>query len=424
MKRKISFRFLTRVTAIYLIFAFIAFISSGLFLSGEADEFINNSLRSKFERIERGVKYHIKKDDFPEKGGKDNIKYVKYDEKPKLSDYPVYSDTVIHNETLDEHQRSRKKVNVLEIEGNFYRVSMVKSVEDFLRLKDDIFASLIPAFIILALGIVAFNYLLSGYYFRAFNKILNRMKTYKIGKGENLSEIKTNTVEFNKMQNLFHQMIERIEEDYRNLKEYTENMAHEIQTPLAVIRNKTENLLSSETVMQHHSGDVKRIYDESNHLSKLSNKLNLITKIENKEFNNLKKNRTKPKIEKHLESVRELVELKEHKIETSLSENHYLNMDPFLFDIMMKNLLQNAISYGSKEGPIKIKTDERSLTVSNFGEPINSGENNIFERFSQNRTQKKSLGLGLSIIKKICEVFELKIEYEYEGGENKFVIEN
>jgi signal transduction histidine kinase len=423
MKRKLSFRFLTRITFIYLIFAFIAFISSGIFLSSEADEFIHNSLRSKFNRIERGISYHIKKNNLPEKGGRDEISFVKLDEKPNLDNYPVYSDTVVHNETMDEHQRSRQKVNVIEIEGEYYKISMIKSVEDFLRLKDDIFESLIPAFIILAIGIVLFNYLLSGYYFRAFNKILNTMKTYKIGKGENLTRVKTNTVEFNKMQNLFNQMIDRIEEDYRNLKEYTENMAHEIQTPLAVIRNKTENLLSSESVMNQHSDDIKRIYEETNHLSKLSNKLNLITKIENKEFNNLQKVRTKPQIEKHLESVNELVDLKEHTIETDLSEDHYLNIDPFLLDILLKNLLQNAIKYGSKEGPIRILTDSNKLEVSNYGEPVKQNGDDLFKRFTGNRNHKKSLGLGLSIIKKICDVFNLKITYKYEDNQNKFIIE-
>jgi signal transduction histidine kinase len=314
-------------------------------------------------------------------------------------------------------------VNVIEIEGEYYKISMIKSVEDFLRLKDDIFESLIPAFIILAIGIVLFNYLLSGYYFRAFNKILNTMKTYKIGKGENLTRVKTNTVEFNKMQNLFNQMIDRIEEDYRNLKEYTENMAHEIQTPLAVIRNKTENLLSSESVMNQHSDDIKRIYEETNHLSKLSNKLNLITKIENKEFNNLQKVWTKPQIEKHLESVNELVDLKEHTIETDLSEDHYLNIDPFLLDILLKNLLQNAIKYGSKEGPIRILTDSNKLEVSNYGEPVKQNGDDLFKRFTGNRNHKKSLGLGLSIIKKICDVFNLKITYKYEDNQNKFIIE-
>jgi len=248
------------------------------------------------------------------------------------------------------------------------------------------------------------------------------MKYYTVGKKSDIEKIETSTVEFKKMQDLFHQMVERIEYDYRHLKEYTENMSHEIQTPLAVIRNKAENLIADESVMHRHSETVKAIYDETNHLTKLGNTLNLLTKIENGEFNKALQIDTRPVIEKHVAAVSELAALKSLSIETTLADRHRLLIDPFLLDIVLKNLLRNTISYGTPEGPIRIQTTAESLSISNYGPAPDIPEEKLFERFYRNHQQKTSLGLGLSLVKKICELNDLRIEYRYQDGQHIFTI--
>jgi signal transduction histidine kinase len=291
-----------------------------------------------------------------------------------------------------------------------------------LRLRNDIFGALIPAFIALALGIVGFNYLMSGYFFRAFNKILDTMRTYKIGDKNELPNIETNTTEFVRMQNLFRSMIHRIENDYRHLKEYTENMAHEIQTPLTVIRNKIEHLIGDDSVMESHADSIKTIYSETNHLSKLGNTLNLLTKIENNEFRDVQEIQTKPLLEKHISSISELAGLKDLNIETDLNPDHTINLDPFLMDIVIKNLLRNAVSYGSNGGPIQVRTTEKSLQISNHGEPLDISEEKLFERFVSKSNNNDSLGLGLALVKKICDSNNLNISYHYAHGQHFFTI--
>ena len=90
----------------------------------------------------------------------------------------------------------------------------------------------------------------------------------------------------------------------------------------------------------------------------------------------------------------------------------------------MKNLLRNAISYGKSDGPIQIKTDKKTLIISNYGQAADIAEEKIFERFYRNHKNKSSLGLGLSLVKKICELNQLNINYVYENGQHIFKIEN
>ena len=413
-----SIKLLSKTTFIYLIFTFIAFFISAAFLTHDANEFINEEIEQRFRYSEHRIKRYLKAGKDHSYLRKSNTKVILLTDIPDTNVYPLYSDTLIYNSDLEEMQHFRTKTIVFEANDNYYKLTITKGMEDFYRLRDNIFEALFPAFIILAVVIVLFNYLMSGYFFHPFNKILEQMRFYKVGERSAIKKVTTNTNEFIKMQQLFHNMVERIENDYRNLKEYTENMAHEIQTPLTVIRNKTENLIADDRLMVRHADSVKIIYDETNHLSKLGNTLNLITKIENREFNNAIQIFTLPVVEKHVEAIRELARLKSLTIETDLSEEHYMKIDPFLLDIIMKNLLRNAIRYGTIEGSVHITTTANSLSVSNYGPPLEVPFEKLVERFYRNNGTQTSLGLGLALVKKICELNNLRIDYQYKDKQH------
>jgi len=416
-----SIKLLSKTTLFYLVFTFLAFFLSAFFLTREAEEFIHDELQHRFNHTENKVRRQLKAGNYPEKLPFGTV-LSEIAPKSVVESNPIYTDTLLYNSELEEMQLFRKKTIIFAEQGKFYQLVITKSLQDFYRLKNDIFGALIPAFFILAIAIVIFNSLLSGSLFKPFNKILSLMRTYKVGSGADIKSVNTSTTEFRKMQQLFHEMLERIECDYRNLKEYTENMAHEIQTPLTIIRSKTENLIADEALMQQHASTVKIIYDETNHLSKLGNTLNLITKIENQEFSNRERIATKAVLEKHLESISEVARLKSLKIEKELSEQHTLFIDPFLLDIVLKNILRNAIRYGSPEGPIKVKTTVESLSVSNYGPPLEEAPERLFERFYRKNGTQASQGLGLSLVKKICQLNNLNISYKYEYNQHIFTI--
>lgn len=420
MAKKRTFNLLTKTTWVYLVFTFIAFFSSALFLTHEADEFIANNLDHRFKKSESRIERYVRE-------GK-SLKNLPYritplKMPPQVASSPVYSDTLIYNAELGEDQRFHKKTVVMEVDGQYYRAEIIKAVEDFLRLRDDIFGALIPAFVLLAASIVLLNYFLSGYLFKAFNRIMSIMRTYQVGQQTLIDRVETSTREFMRMQELFHRMLDRIERDYRRLKEYTENMAHELQTPLTVIRNKTENLIADESVMNLQADVVKIIYEEANHLSKLGTTLNLLTKVENNEFRDAVLTKTKPVLEKHIAAISELASLKGLTIESELSDEHSIIIDPHLLDVMLKNLLRNAVSYGSCDGPLRIISDQHVLEISNYGTELDFPAEDLFERFRcNNHANRKSLGLGLSLVRKICELNGLEIRYRYRSQQHIFSI--
>jgi len=258
--------------------------------------------------------------------------------------------------------------------------------------------------------------------FRPFYLILGRMKRFRIERDNSHKPVQSSTREFRELDDMVTELTQRIGKDYRNLKEYTENMSHEVQTPIAIIYNKLETLVSDNQVMAEHSGIIKSIYDEVNHLSGLGKSLNLLTKIENGEFHEKSRISTISVIEKHLESVRELAELKKLKISAELTPDHRIEIDPILLDILLKNLFRNAIRYGTNDGPVIVQTTENSLEISNNGTAVKFPASEIFERFRTKNRESGSIGLGLAIVKKICDLNDLRISYNYNKSRHIFRI--
>ena len=207
------------------------------------------NLKGRFDFSENKAKHH-----FNEKETKHDLDHFRNASIKKLyvtpdTDlYPAYQDTLLLRHDSSEEEPHRIKKVLLKDGSNYYEMSIVVSTGEFILLRKVIINTLLPAFIILALLVVLVNRFLSGILLRPFYKILGQIKTYSFGK--KYENVKTNTREFNDMQNLFQNMTERIEADYKNLKEYTENMSHELQTPLSVIRRKIEHLVTDNSVME------------------------------------------------------------------------------------------------------------------------------------------------------------------------------
>jgi signal transduction histidine kinase len=325
------------------------------------------------------------------------------------------------NEHTQRENIYRKKITYLTVEGTPYKLVMTKEADELYRFKDDVYHIVLPIFIILVVAIFLSNYLLSGYLFDPFRRILKQMAFYRIGQSGSLDHIKTSTYEFHRLKQLYESMRQRIESDYFQLKEYTENMSHELQTPLSIIQNKIESLLSANDLKNEQARQLKAIYEETQQLSRLGRALNLLTQIENQEFTNVKTIDTAPVIRDHVDKIQEIAEMKQLDIEARLDENHTFTIDPGLLDILVRNLLKNAMRYSHPHTTIVVETSGESLRIINQGDEPDFPPEEIFKRFRKGNN-RKSLGLGLAIVKKICEVSDLEINYNYREGEHVFVV--
>jgi len=413
----------SKTALIYLFFTIVVFSLGGIFAMKYVENRIEKELVHRFEHSEKKVTRHIEKEFCPHIRNPfisiqilDSNKVVQRSETSK--------DTIfIHSET-SEIVNVRQKTIVKNVDKYVYRITMHKSIQEYNDTKKFIVNGLIIIFLTLSLLTILFNILISNYFWRPFFRILNHMKSYSLNRfTPKITQI-TSTREFKSMGRYYNEMIDKIEGDYQNLKEYTENMSHEIQTPLAIIRNKAEKLMSNELVLKQHNEEISAIYEEVNQLSNLSNTLNLITKIENSEFSNIQEIQSKATVLNHISRIKELAELKNISFQEKLSEVHNVKIDPLLFDILLKNLIKNAVRYSNPDSKIFIESNDKELIFRNQGTAIACNQDEIFNRFVKADPNSKSLGLGLAIVKKICDLNNLEIAYYFEQGVHSFIVKS
>jgi signal transduction histidine kinase len=95
--------------------------------------------------------------------------------------------------------------------------------------------------------------------------------------------------------------------------------------------------------------------------------------------------------------------------------------NPILLDILLSNLISNAIRHTPEKNEITVRIDKRSLQISNAGAPLKNPEK-IFQRFNRESRNSQGSGLGLAILKMICEIEGFNVNYYYVHNQHQFTI--
>jgi signal transduction histidine kinase len=242
---------------------------------------------------------------------------------------------------------------------------------------------------------------------------VEKADSYNILSDKPLDLPETDILEFKQLNRVIERMTSKMRSDYLNLKEFNENASHEIQTPLAVIRSKTELLMQNRSLRKDSIELIKSINEATNKLYKLNQGLLLISKIENQYYHEIKKISLRKVVAACLDNYREIMQLKNIRIEFEATSEGMVVINDVLADILISNLLSNSVRYNVDKGFIKCKIDSHNLTVSNSGLPLNTDPELLFRRFHKGGDNPQSVGLGLSIVRKIAENYNMTIVYKY-----------
>ena len=211
-------------------------------------------------------------------------------------------------------------------------------------------------------------------------------------------------------------MTNKVRNDYESLKNFTENASHEIQTPLAIIKTKLELLSQSDNLDETQIIAIGSIGDATSRLSRLNQSLLLLTKIENRQFIESGIINISFIVNDCLDNLEELAESKSILIKRNIQQNVFVEMNESLCEILISNIIINSIKHNYDSGFIDIELGKNNLTISNTGAAPVIETQEFFERFTKNSFSNDSLGLGLSIVKKICDNYGFAVRYNYEGN--------
>jgi signal transduction histidine kinase len=246
--------------------------------------------------------------------------------------------------------------------------------------------------------------------------MLHNLTKYEVNLPIPLELVETDIYEFKLLNHTLDKMSKKIRLDFLNLKEFNENAAHELQTPLAIIKSKLELLIQRENLDEKQLQLISAVFEATTRMSKLNQGLLLISKIENNQFIQTEPISVPQILDKTIEHFGEMIE---HRHITVTKKYHHpakLKANPVLAEIFITNLVSNAIRHNILNGYIVITVNHDSFTISNTGQILKTDPQNLFERFRKSENNPDSVGLGLSIVQKIADLNQMKVEYLHQEG--------
>lgn len=332
-------------------------------------------------------------------------------------DHPVperYSNIVVYD-SLGNTENYRELKAIYQHGGRFYEISIRQSLEEAQTL----LASLLPAvgllFLIILAGVLMINNYISHKVWRPFYSILEDLKEYDLARTKVIYYRHSDITEFNELSLSVEKMTNKIYKDFLSQKEFNENSSHEMQTPLAIIRNKLDLLIQSQNLRETDLQLIESVFEAVKRLTMLNKGLLLISKIENQQFYEVEKIEMELLLKNALRNFEDMIKDKDIQMTFTVQNRCVLQFNIILADILLNNLISNAIKHNVQWGTLNISLDRHSLKIENTGNPLGIAPELLFERFRKNSNAENSLGLGLAIVKKICDVFGYSIQYTFEA---------
>lgn len=335
-------------------------------------------------------------------------------DKESLTDQ--YKDTLIYNKEEQRYQLYRQLGFHEQVNNQNYYIQIFKSLEETDSLIIRIIATMTILIILLIITLLIVNRYSSRLVWGAFYDTVDKINHYDLNAHEDFSLQESDVREFEDLNRGLKAMTERIKNDYLNLKEYTENASHEIQTPLAIINSKLELLLQSGDMNEKQYKALADAYEASVRLSKYNSTLILLAKIENKQFPDSKVVKPEVIVENLLESLDDLIRSKKLEVVRRIAPDVALQMNPYLAEMLIVNLVKNAVRHNIKGGKLIIELGHKALKICNTGPETPLDENLLFKRFFKSSSSPESLGLGLAIVQKICALYGFEVSYQFNEG--------
>jgi len=249
-----------------------------------------------------------------------------------------------------------------------------------------------------------------------FYKLLNWLNDFTLGCKNPPLENSTKIKEFKRLNETIRHMTRRNEESYSQQKQFIENASHELQTPLAICRNKLELLAERPDCTEGQLQEIEDIHRNLGRIVKLNKSLLLLSRIENGQFHEVKEVEFNPIIKELVEDFQEIYEYKNLQIEVEERAICKVRMNESLAHILVTNLLKNAMIHTPNKGSITIRIQPDGISFTNTTDGLPLDRDRLFTRFYQGDNQKsESTGLGLAIVQSIARLYNFRITYSFEG---------
>lgn len=318
-----------------------------------------------------------------------------------------------------EIDRFRGLRKLIHINGRPFYLTVETNVEETEETVAAIATVTMILFIILVVGFLLLNRRLSKNLWKPFRIALKNLQQFNLNHQKPIIFPDTNIYEFRELNNSLDKLIGHTISVYQGQKEFTENASHELQTPLSIIKGKLNLLLQDEPLTQRQYRLIEEIDLAISRITRINRNLLTLAKIENHQFDDSIPVNFSETLMRIIAEMNINAGATQHMNLDRIEYGVEISGNQTLTEIMIGNLLSNAIRYNRNPGKIWVSLDQHNLRIGNSGDTA-LAQDKLFRRFSS--TSKHGSGLGLAIISEICARNSWKVSYEFGEGEHRFQV--
>ena len=304
---------------------------------------------------------------------------------------------------------------------------IIKSIYSTKDLENDLsntFNQMLLQFIII-FTILTFIYIfISNAISKKLLAIISHIKNNEVS---NVSNIKVKEIEilnnkYNELHNRLNKEISINQELLAENKRFIADTVHQIRTPLTNIMMNSEMIqrtLKSDkvaTFINQIDASINMLTNSYEDLAYIISYDHIEYKPANISISNI--------LKKRIEFFATISKVNFKEISANIENGIFININQIELERLIDNNISNGIKYALANRPITInltrKDDRVILEFKTFGKPI-ANKDRLFEKSYRENESKRGLGLGLNMVKVICEKYDISYEVSYRDGQNIFI---
>ena len=391
----------------------------------EIDDEVDDALEARAEVIVTRV---LSGRELPEPASEGNNGYLLREVEPEYAwgrQHERYTDEEIFIPERDEEEPARVlRKTFRDAAGRWYELTvMTPSIE-----KDDlveaIFYAIVWLYLFLLLLVLLVTVVVLHRTMRPLYALLRWLDGYTVGGQNPPLEIRTSVTEFRRLNDAARRYAARAESTFERQKQFIGNASHEMQTPLAVCRNRLEMLVDdARGLTGEQLGEIAKVQRTLDHLVRLNRSLLLLSKIDNGQFPETEEVDLAALARRTGEDMEEIYAHRRMRLSLHEETPLCVRMNPSLAGSLVGNLVKNAFVHGAEGGEVRVRIAERRFEIENDAAQGPLDAAHIFERFYQGTKKEGATGLGLAIADAVCRLYGLRIAYAFRDGRHVFTVD-
>ncbi|OUQ53442.1 two-component sensor histidine kinase [Alistipes sp. An116] len=394
-------------------------------LIDEVNDEVDDALEARAEVI---VKRVLAGRELPETSTDGNTGYYLHEVSAEYAEgwaHERYTDEEIYIPERDDEEPARVlRQTFRDASGRWYELTVMTPSIEKEDLLEAIFYGILYLYLFLLLSVLLVTVVVVNRMMRPLYALLRWLDDYRIGRPNAPLVVETSVTEFRRLNDAAVRSAQRAESSFERQKQFIGNASHEMQTPLAVCRNRLEMLVDDpQQLSEEQLGEIAKVQHTLDYLVRLNRTLLLLSKIDNGQFPEVEEIDLGGLTRRTGEDLEEIYAYRGLRFVMEEQAPLRVRMNPSLAGSLVGNLIKNAFVHGAEGGEVRVRISARRFEVENSADAGPLDAAHIFDRFYQGTKKKGSTGLGLAIVDAVCRLYGLRIRYDFRQGLHCFTVD-